>query len=58
MYRAKRLAALLLIVIGCTWLVYSLMLQYSHITNPVFIWVFGVVVIGIFVRKGIRNSGM
>jgi hypothetical protein len=51
MYRAKRLGAVWMIVIGSTWLIHLLIVQYTHITKPVFIWVLGAVVIGILLRK-------
>jgi hypothetical protein len=51
MYRSKRFAALLMIIIGSTWLIYSLIMQYTHITNPFFVWVIGAVVIGILMQK-------
>jgi uncharacterized integral membrane protein len=56
MYRARHLAALLMIVIGSTWITYSLILKYTHITNPYFIWVLGAVVMGILLRKFPKKS--
>jgi uncharacterized membrane protein len=58
MYRAKRLAALLMIVIGSTWLIYSLILKYTPIKKPFFIWVLGVVVIGILLQKAPGKGGI